>query len=71
MEGNSNIVDFIVNMGVVKSKREAREFIQNGAISINGDKVDNIETIVTDDMFIDGTYIVVKRGKKNYYIGKK
>ena len=58
-------------MGVVKSKREAREFIQNGAISINGDKIDNIETTVTDDMFIDNTYIVVKRGKKNYYIGKK
>lgn len=71
VDANSNIVDFITNMGVVKSKREAREFIQNGAISINGDKVDNIETIVTDDMFIDGTYIVVKRGKKNYYIGKK
>lgn len=71
VEENINIVDFITNMGVVKSKREAREFIQNGAISINGDKIDNIETTVTDDMFIDNTYIVVKRGKKNYYIGKK
>lgn len=71
VQSNKNIVDFIVDMGVVKSKREAREFIQNGAITINGDKVDNVETIVTDDMFIDNTYIVIKRGKKNYYIGKK
>lgn len=71
VESNINIVDFITNMGVVKSKREAREFITNGAISVNGEKVSDIETMVNDDMFIDNTYIVVKRGKKNYYIGKK
>ena len=71
VESNLNVVDFITNMEVVKSKREAREFIGNGAISINGEKVENIETIITDDMFIDGTYIVVKKGKKNYFIGKK
>ena len=70
VETGINIVDFITNMGVVKSKREAREFLSNGAISINGDKIENLETIINDDMFIDGTYIVVKRGKKNYYIGK-
>ena len=58
-------------MGVVKSKREAREFISNGAISVNGDKIENQDIQITDDMFIDNTYIVVKRGKKNYYIGKR
>ena len=57
-------------MEIVKSKREAREFIQAGAISINGEKVVNIETIINENMFIENTYIVVKRGKKNYYIGK-
>ena len=66
-----NILDFITEIGAVKSKREAREFITNGAISINGEKVDSIETLINDDMFIDNTYIVVKRGKKNYYIGQK
>ena len=55
----------------VKSKREAREFISNGAISVNGDKIENQDIQITDDMFIDNTYIVVKRGKKNYYIGKR
>jgi len=69
VESNVNVVDFITNMGVVKSKREAREFIGNGAISINGVKVEDLDLIVSDDMFIDGTYIVVKKGKKNYYIG--
>lgn len=71
VESNINIVDFITNMGIVKSKREAREFITSGAISINGDKIESVDTIITDDLFIEKTYIVVKKGKKNYYIGKK
>lgn len=71
VKSNVNIIDFITEIGAVKSKREAREFITNGAISINGEKVDSIETLINDDMFIDNTYIVVKRGKKNYYIGQK
>ena len=71
VESNVNVVDFITNIGAVKSKREAREFISNGAISINGNKINNTELTVTDDMFVDNTYIVIKRGKKNYFIGKK
>lgn len=70
IEANQNIVDFIINLGIAKSKREAREFIEAGAISINGEKVTNIETIIDKTMFIENTYIVVRRGKKNYYIGK-
>ena len=71
VETNKNIVDFITDMGVVSSKREAREFINNGAISINGNKVESIDAIVDDSMFIDNTFIVVKKGKKNYFIGRK
>jgi len=71
VEANINIVDFILNMGIVKSKREAREFIGTGAISINGEKVIDLETIIDDSKFIENEYIVVKRGKKNYYIGKR
>ena len=70
VEVGLNIVYLLLNMEIVKSKREAREFIQAGAISINGEKVVNIETIINENMFIENTYIVVKRGKKNYYIGK-
>ena len=65
------LIDMLVNNGICQSKREAREFIGNGAISINGNKVENTELVVTDDLFIDNTYIVVKKGKKNYFIGKK
>lgn len=70
VETGLNIVEFLVNMGVATSKREAREFIQNGAISINGDKITDIDVIIDKSFFIEDTYIVVKRGKKKQYIGK-
>lgn len=71
VESNKSIVDLLVDMQVVSSKREAREFVTNGAVSINGEKVNDINTIIDDSYFIEDTYIVIKRGKKNYYIGKK
>ena len=70
IESNVNMVDFVLNIGIAKSKREAREFIEAGAISVNGEKVTDIGKIIDESNFIEKTYIVVKRGKKNYYIGK-
>ena len=70
VKNNINIVDMLLDMEVVKSKREAREFITGGAISINGEKINDTEKTIEDSMFIDNSYIVVRRGKKNYYIGK-
>ena len=61
----------LVEMKAVSSKREAKEFVTNGAISVNGEKINNISEIIDESKFIENTYIVVKRGKKNYYIGKK
>ena len=71
IESNISIVDLVMNMEIAKSKREAREFISAGAITINGEKVADTNITIDDSMFIENTYIVVKRGKKNYYIGKK
>lgn len=71
VEENQTIADLVVSIGAASSKREAREFINNGAISINGEKVTDVNQIVDDSMFIESAYIVVKRGKKNNYIGKK
>ena len=70
IEAGKNIVDTLVDLGAVSSKREAREFIGNGAISINGEKVTDLDLVVNPDLFIEGQYLVVKRGKKNYYVGK-
>ena len=70
IETGLGIVDFAVNMGVAKSKREAREFIETGAISINGEKITDLNTIIDSNQFIENKYIVVRRGKKKYYLGE-
>jgi len=70
IEAGMNILDFVVAMGAASSKREAREFVGNNAIAINGEKVNDLETVIDEKFFIENTYIIVKRGKKNYYIGK-
>lgn len=71
IELNKNIVDLLVEMNVASSKREAREFVNGNSIEINGEKINNIETIINETYLTNGTYLVIKRGKKNYYIGKK
>jgi len=68
---NGNIVDFIINMGIASSKREAREFIKGNAISVNGNKINDETYMITNNDFIDDKYIIIRRGKKNYYVGRK
>ncbi len=67
---SSNLLDTLVQSKICSSKREAREFITNGAISINGDKITDASYELTDKDFIEDA-IIIKRGKKNYYMGKR
>ena len=64
-----NVIDLLINGGVCSSKREAREFISNGSISLNGDKVIDLEYVVTKDNCLCSKYVIIRRGKKKYYIG--
>jgi tyrosyl-tRNA synthetase len=68
---SDNVVDLLIELGSVSSKREAREMISGNAISINGDKVTDVNSLVDDSMFIDNKYIIVKKGKKKYFVGSK
>jgi len=68
---NTNVLDLLINIGAASSKREAREFVTGNAVSVNGDKVTDLEYVITDKDFLDDTYIIIRRGKKNYYIGIK
>ena len=61
-----NIVDFLVESGIVTSKRQAREDVNNGAISINGDKVTDLAFIIDNSSRLEDSFTVVRRGKKNY-----
>ena len=65
---STNLVDLLIEVGSAKSKREAREFISGNAVKINGVKNTDVEYTLENKDFIDNTYIIIKRGKKNYYI---
>lgn len=66
---DTSLIDLLVNCGVCSSKREAREFITNGSISVNGDKVTDLEFVINKDFCLVSKYVIIRRGKKKYYIG--
>ena len=70
MDLNKNVLDILIDIKAASSKREAREFIQNNSIEINGEKVNNIDQIIDETFLTNGKYLIIQRGKKNYYIGK-
>ena len=65
-----NIVEWLVDLGIEPSKRQAREDINNGAILMNGDKVTDVNTDVTAENSFDGRFIIIRKGKKNYSLVK-
>ena len=65
-ENEVNIADALISLKLASSKREAREFINNGAVKVNGEKITSLDTMLTKENALDGGYIFVKRGKKNY-----
>ncbi len=67
-EDNLNIVELLVTSGIVSSKRQAREDVQNGAIYVNGERVQDLEYSLSDSDKIDGELTVIRRGKKKYSV---
>lgn len=63
------ILDLLVNNNIVSSKREGREMLMNGAISINNIKVTDPDKVITKEDAIDKKVILLRKGKKNYYLG--
>ena len=68
LEEEKNIVDLLVDYKITSSKREAREFITNGSISINGEKVIDLDFIVSKSVGISNKYVIIRRGKKKYFL---
>ena len=69
IDSDMQLVDLLVDKSICSSKREAREFLKNGSISINGEKLLE-DVLVTRDSYIDNKYLVIRRGKKKYFLGK-
>ena len=62
--------DVLIDLKSASSKREAREFIKNGAVSINGEKVSDLTKVITKDDALYNEFVILRRGKKNYYLIK-
>lgn len=65
----TKLIDMLVDNGICSSKREAREFLNAGSISINDEKVKDEQMLIKSNIAIDGEILVIKRGKKKNYIG--
>jgi tyrosyl-tRNA synthetase len=69
----ASLVELLPQTELCTSKREAREFLQNGSISINGEKINGdeaIERVLTPDDLLHGTTILLRRGKKAWFASR-
>jgi tyrosyl-tRNA synthetase len=63
-----DIVRFLAETGILSSKGEARKMIQNGGISVNRIKTENLQFHLSTDLLLHEKYILVQKGKKNFYL---
>jgi tyrosyl-tRNA synthetase len=68
--GEENLVDLLVAAKISPSKRQAREDITNGAVSVNGERVTDSNYVLTDTDQIEGQFTIIRRGKKKYTLIK-
>ena len=65
-ESEISLLDALINTKLASSKREAREFISNGAVKVNGEKINDLSFVIRKENSLQGGYIFLKRGKKLY-----
>ena len=70
VERGTTLIDMLINNKIVSSKREAREFLNAGSIYINDEKVIDENLVINNEIAILEDTIVVRRGKKKYFVGK-
>ena len=68
VESGKLLEDVLIEIKAASSKREAREFIKGNSISLNGEKNTDLACVVDSKLAMFNKYIVVRRGKKNYYL---
>lgn len=65
-----NLVIWLVDKGIEPSRRQAREDVKNGAIRVNGERIQDLEYELDPTAAFDGKYVVIRRGKKKYFLAK-
>ena len=64
------LIQALTESGLASSNREARQFIQSGAVSVNGEKVTDMNFLMNKENAIEEKFIVIRRGKKLYALLK-
>lgn len=67
---DKDVVNWLVDSTIYKSKRQAREDVTNGAVTINGVKVTSLDEIVTPHKNSNGKFVIVRKGKKKYTLAR-
>ncbi len=68
IESGIDIVSFLADTTIFPSKGEAKKMIQGGGLSINRNKVDGLQVNIDNSLLLHDKYILVQKGKKNYYL---
>lgn len=68
LERGVDVVRFLAESGILASKSEARKLVQNGGITINRNKVEDIQFKIGAHLLLHAKYILVQKGKKNFYL---
>lgn len=64
------IVDLLVAAKISPSKRQAREDVTNGAVYVNGDRITDLEYVISNKDRIENQFTIIRRGKKKYFLIK-
>lgn len=67
--GGKSVIDLLVESGLAASKREAREFLESGAVQVNGERV-RLESLVAAESLLHGTFAFIRRGKRNWAVAE-
>jgi len=70
IEGEKKLEDLLIELGAASSKREARTFIQGNSVLVNGEKVTSLDATFSKENGLYRRYLIVRRGKKNYYLAE-
>ncbi len=68
LDTNTDVVSFLAETNIFPSKGEARKNVQVGGVSINRKKIEDIQLVIDSSMLLHGKYLLVQKGKKNYYL---
>ena len=68
LDTNTDVVSFLAETNIFPSKGEARKNVQGGGVSINRKKIEDIQLVINSSMLLHGKYLLVQKGKKNYYL---